>query len=121
MKIHEKFDALGHRHRLRIFRALMDGPLCVCEINELLDLSQPAVSQHLSRLRHAGLVASERRGQWTFYSVGDKSFEEVVHQLSDVPCEDLDEALDQIKRKNLCDLRTDRGQLSEESNTESSE
>ncbi len=114
MKAHEKFDALGHRHRLRIFHALMKGPLCVCEINELLDLSQPAVSQHLSRLRHAGLVDSERRGQWTFYAVDDDAFEAVVEQLFDGSDEDVDDMLDRIKRKNLCDLRTDRGQLTEE-------
>ena len=40
---------------------------CVCELVELLPVSQPAVSQHLRRLKQAGLVAEYRQKAWTYY------------------------------------------------------
>ncbi|MBK1850883.1 MULTISPECIES: ArsR/SmtB family transcription factor [unclassified Marinobacter] len=43
--------------------------LCVCELTEALDVSQPKVSRHLAILRDTGLVATERRGQWIYYSI----------------------------------------------------
>lgn len=45
------------------------GELCVCELVEMLDISQPKVSRHLAQLRDAGLLETTRRGQWVFYSV----------------------------------------------------
>ena len=53
--------------RLRILRMLEGGPLCVCQIVEVLGLSQSTVSKHLLLLKHAGLIEDERRGKWTFY------------------------------------------------------
>jgi ArsR family transcriptional regulator len=53
--------------RLRILALLRGGPLCVCQIVAVLGASQPAVSRHLALLRRAGLIESERRGQWVWY------------------------------------------------------
>jgi ArsR family transcriptional regulator len=55
--------------RLRILRLLEEGPLCVCQIVEVLGLSQSTVSKHLLLLRNAGLVVDENRGKWVFYRV----------------------------------------------------
>ncbi|MDL0430968.1 metalloregulator ArsR/SmtB family transcription factor [Marinobacter sp. TBZ242] len=41
--------------------------LCVCELTEAFDVSQPKVSRHLASLRDAGLLETERRGQWVYY------------------------------------------------------
>jgi ArsR family transcriptional regulator len=110
----EKFRALGNRSRLKIYRALRAGPLCVCEIQQLLDLSQSAVSQHLSKLRSADLVGSVRHGQWTFYRpVEDDFFEAMDAVLSPVPDVLMDE-LENIRNSDLCDLRDENGNLQEE-------
>ncbi|TNF32638.1 MAG: ArsR family transcriptional regulator [Gammaproteobacteria bacterium] len=43
--------------------------LCVCELTEGLQLSQPKVSRHLAQLRACGLLADRRDGQWVYYSL----------------------------------------------------
>lgn len=59
--------ALADPTRLKILKFLLIEELCVCELQELLQISQPAVSQHIARLRTAGLVKDRRAGMWTFY------------------------------------------------------
>jgi DNA-binding transcriptional ArsR family regulator len=62
--------ALGDETRLRIFSLLTKAELCVCEIEDILDLSQSLVSNHLAVLRRAGLVESRRDAEdarWVFY------------------------------------------------------
>ena len=59
------FKALGDRNRFRIIKMLQKKPLCVCEIREVLGISQPAVSRHLNILKNAGLIEDEKRGIWT--------------------------------------------------------
>lgn len=51
--------------------------MCVCEINEILHMSQPAVSHHLRILKQAGLVKVSREGKWTYYSLNPEVFAEV--------------------------------------------
>ncbi len=109
----EKFKALGHRDRLTIYRALREGMLCVCEIEQLLDLSQSAVSQHLSKLRNAGLVESVRHGQWTFYRLEEGPFHEALDDLLSPATDALVDDLDDIRTSDLCDLRDENGQLRE--------
>jgi ArsR family transcriptional regulator len=59
--------ALAHPVRLRIVDLLQNGELCVKGLEELLGVSQSSVSQHLSRLRYAGLIESERKGHLVCY------------------------------------------------------
>lgn len=61
--------ALADDNRLRILALLARGELCVCHVAAALDLSQPNVSQHLTVLRNAGVVESERRGSWIHYRI----------------------------------------------------
>jgi ArsR family transcriptional regulator len=61
---------LGDDTRLRIFTLLTKAELCVCEIEDILGLSQSLVSNHLAALRRAGLVESRRDeedARWVFY------------------------------------------------------
>lgn len=44
---------------------------CVCEFVEIFQMSQPAISQHLRKLKDLGLVIEERKGQWIFYSINE--------------------------------------------------
>ena len=66
----EVFRALSVPNRVHILMLLKGkGPLPVKEIAETLDMSSPAVSQHLKVLRQAGLVQAERQGYYVPYSV----------------------------------------------------
>ena len=61
------FGALEDRTRLRIVATLSHGELCVCHIQQLLDLSQPTISRHLRILRLADVVTDRRVGRWVHY------------------------------------------------------
>ena len=65
--------ALAHESRLEIVALLADRERSVSELEELLDLRQPAVSQQLARLRADNLVATRREGKQIYYSVVDPS------------------------------------------------
>ena len=64
------FKAIGHPVRLQILELLsgQPSPMCVCHIESRFTLSQPTISHHLRLLRQAGLLNSERRGTWIYYS-----------------------------------------------------
>ncbi|MBL3539521.1 metalloregulator ArsR/SmtB family transcription factor [Aminivibrio sp.] len=63
--------ALGEKNRLRVFLALMDTEeLCVCDVGDFLGLAPATVSRHMSILRQAGLIESEKRGRWVYYRMG---------------------------------------------------
>ena len=65
------FKALGDDNRLRIVLALREQELCVCQIVALLELANSTVSQHLTILRHAGLIESHKHGRWVYYRLSD--------------------------------------------------
>ena len=75
-KLSEMFKALGDPTRLRIMRMLAEsGEICVCKIQEALDMGQSAVSHHMAALRHAGLVLHRREGQWVHYRINQEALE----------------------------------------------
>jgi ArsR family transcriptional regulator len=61
------FQALGDTTRLRILGLLLAGDVCVCDIHESLEVSQPKASRHLAFLRRCGLVETRRDGLWVHY------------------------------------------------------
>lgn len=63
----ETFRAAAHPVRLMILAELLEGPRCVTAIRDLLKVRQPNVSQHLSVLKHSGLVAFSREGAFRCY------------------------------------------------------
>lgn len=78
--------ALGNEQRLHILCHLIDGPLSVGELNQRLDLSQSALSQHLAVLRELGLVATRREAQTIHYSIPDGPVVRVMALLQDIYC-----------------------------------
>jgi ArsR family transcriptional regulator len=78
----EFFKSLGDQTRLRILILLSVKELCVCELCDILDLSQPKVSRHLAKLRDQGLVTDIREGQWVFYHLNtDEQMSETIIRL----------------------------------------
>jgi ArsR family transcriptional regulator, arsenate/arsenite/antimonite-responsive transcriptional repressor len=62
--------AVADRHRLRIVNLLLRAggePVCVCEVQPLLGLSQGTVSYHLKQLVEAGVIAREGRGTYSYF------------------------------------------------------
>jgi ArsR family transcriptional regulator, arsenate/arsenite/antimonite-responsive transcriptional repressor len=68
-KLAELFKALADENRLKIIKMLSEKELCVCEIYDKLNMSQPAISHHLKILRVAGLVKDTKEGKWIYYSL----------------------------------------------------
>jgi ArsR family transcriptional regulator len=77
VKLGEITKALADPVRLQIVDVLrrQAGQVCVCDLQPLFDISQPTLSHHLKRLRDAGIVGVERRGQWAYYYVIPASLE----------------------------------------------
>jgi ArsR family transcriptional regulator len=65
------FRTLGDPARVKIVNLLAtsDGPVCACEFEPALRLSQPTVSHHLKKLTEAGLLDREQRGKWAYFSL----------------------------------------------------
>lgn len=72
------YKALGDNKRLGIMRLLGFREMCVCELTSALGISQPNLSHHIKKLENIGLVQSERRGKWVYYSLVD---EEILGML----------------------------------------
>jgi ArsR family transcriptional regulator len=66
--------ALADPTRLAIVRQLAaEVETCACDFTDCCDVGQPTVSHHLRVLREAGVVTSERRGQWIFYRLAPET------------------------------------------------
>jgi ArsR family transcriptional regulator, arsenate/arsenite/antimonite-responsive transcriptional repressor len=61
------FRAFSDWTRLRILNLLRSGELCVCDLTDLLEIPQPAISKHLAYLRKAKLVIGRKDGLWSYY------------------------------------------------------
>jgi ArsR family transcriptional regulator len=81
----ELLKLLGDKTRLAMLGLLQERDLCVGDIVELLGTSQPNASQHLRRLKSAGLVREDKRGQWVFYSLNLDDFPDLRVFLSQLP------------------------------------
>ena len=78
--------ALGHATRLQIVMELLNGTKCVTDIHELLPVSQANISQHLTILRHAGLVDFTREGAQRCYFLSRPDLVEgILVQLREEP------------------------------------
>ncbi len=80
---------LGNEYRLLILCTLINGELSVGELNDLMPLSQSALSQHLASLREAGLVETRRQSQTIYYRLcGDEAIK-IISTLQSIYCPNL--------------------------------
>ncbi len=87
----ELFAALGDPLRLRLTCCLtaVEGGLCVCELVDALQVSQPNVSRHLKLMKTADLVEERREGRWVYVRLKDAKhpfFEQIRCCLETVCC-----------------------------------
>ncbi|WP_425500143.1 ArsR/SmtB family transcription factor [Propylenella binzhouense] len=78
--------ALAHESRLLILCLLAEGEKSVTELEQLLTLPQPTVSQQLARLRFDRLVNTRREGRTIYYSLADAEVSVVISTLYDLFC-----------------------------------
>ena len=75
------FKALSDPTRLQITALLIwEKKLCVCDIENILDLSQSKVSRHLRYLLNSGILACRRQNKWVYYSL-DKDMNENIKSM----------------------------------------
>ena len=103
--------ALSDPNRVKIIKMLQHKMMCVCEIQEALQISQPSVSKHLKTLEDAGLVDYSKDGLWVNYYLTDGSRSPYVaslvgnlrHWLDDEPeIAELIRKLPRIRREEIC-------------------
>jgi ArsR family transcriptional regulator len=102
VRIHE---CLCDRTRLRIMNLLLDGPLCVCHLQEVLREPQVKVSRHLAYLRERGLLAAERCGQWMIYQLPADPPSALAAQLACLQDAAAEEAVFRQDGQRLAKLR----------------
>ena len=78
--------ALANKHRLAILCELIEGEHSVGALVEAVGLTQSALSQHLSKLRAAGIVATRRDGQMIYYRLASAAAGSVMKTLADIYC-----------------------------------
>lgn len=79
---------LANKNRLMILCSLLDQELSVSQLNEIVPLSQSALSQHLSALRNANLVDTRRDAQTIYYSVACEHVRAILATLYEQYCQE---------------------------------
>lgn len=86
--------ALGNAQRLRVLCLLVAREMSVGQINEQLpDLSQSALSQHLAKLREEGLVQTRREAQTIWYTLESGPAQQIITSLYHIYCAPADDGL----------------------------
>lgn len=104
------FSSLGNQSRLKILKILSKNSLCVGAIVEHLNISQPAVSQHLKILENAGIITGKRKGNMVHYAINSQFTEELISFLGNLKKEE--ESM--CKEKEKCHKGKDPKECSEE-------
>ncbi|RDI45875.1 ArsR/SmtB family transcription factor [Falsibacillus pallidus] len=100
-KASQVLKLLGDKTRLSMMKLLQNNECCVCELVEIYQMSQPAISQHLRKLKDIELVREKRKGQWIFYSLNSNSvyYEFVEDLLNSLP--NQDERITELEKQGL--------------------
>lgn len=74
------FKVFGDVTRIRILYALLCSEMCVCDLAQLLDMTQSAISHQLRFLKQMALVRNRREGKTVFYSLSDEHISTILSQ-----------------------------------------
>ncbi|RNF71254.1 ArsR family transcriptional regulator [Marinomonas rhizomae] len=78
------YKCLADETRLRCILLIhLEKELCVCELMQAINESQPKISRHLAQLRHCELLTDRRQGQWVFYSINQALLKWIPTVLSE--------------------------------------
>ena len=76
----ELFKVFGDSTRIRILYVLFEAEVCVCDLAEILHMTQSAISHQLKILKQSRLVKSRREGKSVFYSLADAHVRTIIAQ-----------------------------------------
>ena len=99
MDVTEILKALADPNRLRILDLLHERTLCVCDLEDVLELNQSNLSRHLARLKQAGIVKAQKRALFTYYSRREipEPYGRIVDALCDAIHKDPSWASDRLR------------------------
>lgn len=87
--IEKQLKALADQNRLKLLACLKDGEVCVCDFVSVLGISQPAVSQHLRKLKEAEILTERKVGTWKHYRLKEPRtpiVQSVMNALPPIDC-----------------------------------
>jgi ArsR family transcriptional regulator len=96
--------ALGDPNRIRIVKMLSERQLCLCEVREILGLSNSTVSKHLSILRDAGILLDSKDGKWVNFQLNVKPEQRFTRSIIDLLQDSFDD--DETIQEDLKLVRT---------------
>lgn len=103
-EVADDLKLLGDRNRLMMLGLMQEREWCVCEFVDIFGISQPAISQHLRKLKEKGIVKESKRGQWVHYSLNVADKPHIAAVLSELPdSRTLFSALDKTGVPACCD------------------
>ncbi len=79
-ELSELFKVFGDMTRIKILYVLFEAEVCVCDLAEILGMTQSAISHQLKILKQSKLVASRREGKSIFYSLADGHVRSIIAQ-----------------------------------------
>ena len=86
-KVADIMSQLANENRLLILCSLLQGPMTVGELSKCVpDISAPALSQHLHKLRDAGLISCEKEAQFAIYKISDPHLHKLMNLLKNEYC-----------------------------------
>lgn len=77
------FNALADKIRLKILNQISQSSnksLCVCDLEELLDIKQSKLSYHLKKLVDANVLIAEKHGTWNYYKINEQQIQVVLNE-----------------------------------------
>jgi ArsR family transcriptional regulator len=80
----EGFHALSDPIRIKVIELLRQRELCVCDLCDILEISQSKLSFHLKNLKEANLVNARQEGRWIYYSLNIHQFQALEQYLADI-------------------------------------
>ncbi len=83
-KSSQLLKVLGNAHRLQIIALLLGGEKNVTEINQVVKVSQPALSQHLARLRSIGVLGSRREQRQIIYFITNRLIAKLLDSTAEM-------------------------------------
>ncbi|MFC7686881.1 ArsR/SmtB family transcription factor [Ureibacillus sp. GCM10028918] len=83
----KQLKAVSDANRLTLLSCLKVGEVCVCDLVDVLGISQPAVSQHLKKLEEAGIITARKLGTWKHYRLIENQtpiIQAVLNELEEI-------------------------------------
>lgn len=81
----KQLKAVADANRLKLLSCLKKGEVCVCDFVDKLGISQPAVSQHLRKLKEAGIITERKVGTWKHYRLVEQQTLLMQGILKEIP------------------------------------